>query len=66
MANIFAWPIAYFAMMKWLTNFAYRMTMDFGIFFLSAGLTLVIAVLSVSYQSVKASLANPVDSLRYE
>jgi putative ABC transport system permease protein len=52
--------------MKWLTNFAYRMTMDFGIFFLSAGLTLVIAVLSVSYQSVKASLANPVDSLRYE
>ncbi len=65
-ANLFAWPIAYFAMTKWLANFAYRMTLDFGIFILASALTFGIAVLSVSYQSVKASLASPVDSLRYE
>jgi len=65
-ANIFAWPIAYFAMTKWLANFAYRMDIDFGIFFLASALTLMLAILSVAYQSVKASLTNPVDSLRYE
>jgi putative ABC transport system permease protein len=65
-ANIFAWPIAYFAMSKWLMNFAYRMALDFGVFFLASALTFVLAVLSVTYQSVKASLADPVGSLRYE
>lgn len=65
-ANIFAWPIAYFAMTNWLTNFAYRMSLHLDIFFIASGLTLLIAVLSVSYQSIKASLADPIDSLRYE
>jgi putative ABC transport system permease protein len=65
-ANLFAWPIAYFAMTKWLTNFAYKVALDFGIFLLASALTFGLAVLSVTYQSVKASLADPVDSLRYE
>jgi putative ABC transport system permease protein len=65
-ANILAWPIAYFAMNKWLQNFAYHIKMPVGIFIFSALLTLAIAVCTVIYQSVKAATANPVDAIRYE
>ncbi len=65
-ANIIAWPIAYFAMNKWLDNFAYRVNIGWTAFLLTAVLTSMIALLTVSYQSVKAALANPADSLRYE
>ena len=65
-SNAIAWPVAYFIMKKWLANFAYRTEIGAGIFFTSAGLALGIALLTVSFQSVKAAAANPVDSLRYE
>lgn len=65
-ANLLAWPIAYFVMSKWLQEFAYKISIGPLIFVLSAGLTLIVAVLTVSYHSLKAALANPVDSLRYE
>jgi putative ABC transport system permease protein len=65
-ANIIAWPIAYFIMNKWLQNFAYRMSMGLGIFILAAALSLAIALLTVSYQTARAAAANPADSLRYE
>ncbi len=65
-ANIFALPIAYFAMHKWLQNFVYRINIGIWIFILSASLALIIALLTVSYQSIKAAVANPVESLRYE
>lgn len=65
-ANIIAWPIAYFAMDKWLDNFAYRVNIGWMAFLLTGVLTSMIALLTVSYQSVKAALANPADSLRYE
>ena len=65
-ANIIAWPVAYFAMNKWLQNFAYRTNLRVGTFVLSALLTLAIALLTVSFQSIRAAVANPVDSLRYE
>jgi len=65
-ANIIAWPIAYIAMDKWLDNFAYRVNIGLTAFLLTAVLTSIIALLTVSYQSVKAALANPADSLRYE
>lgn len=65
-ANIIAWPVAYFAMNKWLQSFAFRTNIGFGIFALSAILALVIAVITVSYQSLRAAYANPIDSLRYE
>lgn len=65
-SNLIAWPVAYFVMNKWLENFAYRMGMGVGIFLGSAGLALGIALLTVSFQSVKAAAANPADSLRYE
>ena len=65
-ANIIAWPVAYFAMNKWLDNFAYRINIGWTAFLLTVVLTSMIALLTVSYQSVKAALANPADSLRYE
>ncbi|MFB0564709.1 MAG: ABC transporter permease, partial [Candidatus Aminicenantaceae bacterium] len=66
LANIIAWPVAYFAMDKWLDNFAYRVSINWTAFLLTAVLTSMIALLTVSYQSLKAALANPADSLRYE
>lgn len=65
-ANVVAWPIAYYVMSKWLQGFAYRINLEIWIFALAALAALVIAVFTVSYQSVRAALANPVDSLRYE
>ncbi len=65
-ANVIAWPIAYYAMHKWLQNFAYRINIEIWIFILSGIFSLLIALLTVSYQSIKAATANPVDSLRYE
>jgi ABC-type antimicrobial peptide transport system permease subunit len=65
-ANIIAWPIAYFAMHKWLQNFAFKTGIGWRVFVLSAAASLTIALMTVGYQSVKAALANPVDSLRYE
>jgi len=66
LANCIAWPVAYFAMNKWLQNFAYRIKIDVVTFLLSSLLVLGIALLTVSFQSFKAALANPADSLRYE
>ena len=65
-ANIIAWPSAYFLMKNWLQDFAYRINLGWHIFVLSAILTLVIALLTVSYQAIRAAVANPVKSLRYE
>jgi putative ABC transport system permease protein len=65
-AVIFAWPIAYFITTKWLQSFAHRVHLDVWIFILSGLAALLIALLTVSYQSIKAATANPVDSLRYE
>jgi putative ABC transport system permease protein len=65
-ANIIAWPLAYFAISKWLENFAYRTSLNMSIFILSGVLALATALLTVSYQTLKAALANPVESLRYE
>jgi putative ABC transport system permease protein len=65
-ANIIAWPIGYFVMKQWLKNFAYRTDFDWRIFFLSGVITLLVAVITISYQSIKAATANPVDSLRHE
>jgi putative ABC transport system permease protein len=66
LANLIAWPVAYFAMSRWLHNFAYRIEISVWTFGLSASLALTIALLTISYQSIKAATANPVDSLRYE
>ncbi len=65
-ANIIAWPVAYFGMSRWLESFAYRIDLQLWVFVTSAVIAFIIAVLTVGYQTVKAALANPVESLRYE
>jgi putative ABC transport system permease protein len=66
LANIIAWPVAYFAMQSWLQGFAYRVNIGILTFVLSALVALLIALLTVSYQAIRAAVANPVDALRYE
>jgi putative ABC transport system permease protein len=65
-ANLIAWPIAYYVMSKWLRSFAYRTDLRIEIFFFSGLVALCIALLTVSFHTVKAATAKPVDSLRYE
>jgi len=65
-ANIIAWPVAYFTMNKWLQGFAYRTDIGLFTFFLSAFFAVSIALVTVGYQTIKAARANPVESLRYE
>ncbi|MDH4270640.1 MAG: ABC transporter permease [Candidatus Aminicenantes bacterium] len=65
-ANIVVYPVAYLALRGWLQNYAYHTTLGIGIFALASVSALALAVLSVGWNILKASLANPVDSLRYE
>ena len=65
-ANIIAWPLAYFIMNNWLKDFAYRTNINIWIFVLSGFIALLIALLTVSSHSIKAANANPIKSLRYE
>ncbi|MFC1724680.1 ABC transporter permease [candidate division KSB1 bacterium] len=66
LANIIAWPVVYYVMNKWLQDFVYKISFQWWIFVLSGLFTVVIAVLTIGYQSVKAAAADPVDSLKYE
>jgi putative ABC transport system permease protein len=66
LANVIAWPVAYFAMSKWLQAFAYRIHLSLGTFLLAALGALAVAVLTVSTQTLRAASRNPVESLRYE
>jgi putative ABC transport system permease protein len=62
-SNIIAWPIAYFFMNKWLVDFAFRIEISIWPFILAGGLAFIIALLTVSFQAVKAAVANPVKSI---
>ena len=66
LANLLAWPVAYYAMSGWLHNFAYRIDLSIGFFILSGMLTLIIALMTVGWQAVRTAGTNPVDSLRSE
>jgi putative ABC transport system permease protein len=65
-ANLLAWPVAYYAMSRWLENFAHRISIGWETFVLSGALALLVAVVTVSSQAVRAAWGNPVDTLRYE
>jgi len=65
-ASIIAWPVAWYAMRRWLQNFAYHIDLTIWPFLLAGTTALVIALLTVSWQAVRAATANPVESLRYE
>lgn len=66
LSNLIAWPAAYIAMNKWLQNFAYRTGVNIETFILSGLLALVIALSTVSYQSIKSANTNPVEALKCE
>jgi len=66
LANLIAWPAAYYAMHRWLQNFAYRIGISPLIFFLAAGGTLALAFVTICLQTIKAASTNPVETLRYE
>ncbi|MCJ7581340.1 MAG: ABC transporter permease [Candidatus Aminicenantes bacterium] len=66
LANLIAWPVVYLVMNIWLKNFAYRVNVSVGILTASALIALAIALVTTSYQSIKAACANPVDALKYE
>ena len=65
-ANLIAWPVAFFVTRSWLRRFAYRTELGLEIFIFSAAIALFIATFAVSYQAIRAATANPVESLRYE
>jgi len=65
-ANIIAWPLSWYFFDNWLNNFAYRTHIAWWFFILAGIISLIIALVTVSYQTIKASVANPVDALRYE
>lgn len=65
-ASLAAVPLAYFAMDRWLDNFAYHIDLSWWMFALAGAAALAVALLTVSYQAVKAALADPVKSIRYE
>jgi putative ABC transport system permease protein len=66
LANLIAWPVAWYVMNRWLQNFAYRIRIGWWIFALAGGLAWIITLLTVSIQAIKAAMANPIASLRYE
>lgn len=66
LGNIIVWPIAYFIMNRWLQNFAYHISINFWVFLLTGMLTFLIAAITVSYQAIKAAIANPVEALKYD
>jgi putative ABC transport system permease protein len=66
LASLIAFPLAWYGMSKWLQDFAYRTDISWWVYALAGGLTIGIALLTISFQSVRAALANPVKSLRSE
>lgn len=66
MANILAWPAAYYFMSRWLEGFAYRIDITVWPFVAAAGVSLILGWISVSFQTIRAAMTNPVEALRYE
>ncbi len=65
-ANIIAWPTAYYFMSDWIQNFAYRINITLVFFVVGAIISLIIALITVSFQTIRAARRNPIESLRYE
>ena len=65
-ASLISFPITWYAMNKWLQDFAYRINIQWWVFVLAGCIALLVAAITISFQSIKAALANPVKSLRSE
>jgi putative ABC transport system permease protein len=66
LANVVAWPIAYWGITLWLENYAFRINITPGLFIIPAVMVLSIALFTISIQTLKSAKANPVKALRYE
>jgi putative ABC transport system permease protein len=66
LSNVIAWPVGYYFMKKWLQNFVYRIDITLWPFLWAGVLALMIALLTVIWRTIRAAMANPVESLRYE
>jgi len=66
LASLLAYPVAYYTMNSWLQNFAYRIDLSPTYFIASTGVTLMITLITIAYQALKAARANPIEALRYE
>jgi putative ABC transport system permease protein len=65
-ANAIAWPVAWFFMNQWLDSFAYHIDMNLMVYILSAIAAVILALITVSAQTIKAAMTNPANTLRYE
>lgn len=65
-ANVIGWPLAYYFMDQWLSGFAYRIDISWYFFVASGLTTILVALITVSYQSIRAAVSNPIKALRYE
>jgi putative ABC transport system permease protein len=66
LANLLAWPIAWYALNQWLQNFAYCTSLSWWIFFVAGMSVMTIALLTMSWQTLRAARTDPIDSLKYE
>jgi putative ABC transport system permease protein len=66
LSALLAFPLAWFAMHSWLQGFAYRVALSWWVFVLAAAISLLITLLTISFQAFKAAIANPVTTLRSE
>ena len=66
LANVLALPATWYIMNKWLDNYAYHVDINWWIFIMAGGVTLILALAAASFQTIKAAVANPVESLRDE
>ena len=66
LANVVAWPAAWFALNKWLQNFTYRIEVGVSAFIIASIIALIVALITISWQAIRVAVANPVAALRYE
>ena len=65
-AILIAWPLSWIAVHKWLQDYAYRINISWWVFVMAGSLAMLIALVTISFQAIKAAIANPVKSLRTE
>ena len=65
-ANVIAWPLAYFFMNQWLKEFAYHIELHWITFFVAGVAALLVSMVTVGYNTIRTALANPVKSIRNE
>ncbi|MCK5148892.1 hypothetical protein KAR48_19210, partial [bacterium] len=65
-ANLISWPVAWYISREWLNGYAYRMTLNVGVFIMGSAMILGVALIVISFQVIKASRSNPINALKYE